>query len=564
MSRRRESDAEAYLKAVSVGEVVACGKLKRLAELMLPRFREPYKRWHFDIDAAERPVRFIEQFCKLPSGRLGEPFLLEPFEKAWIELIFGFVDDDRLRQFQEAFIEVARKNGKSALGSAIELYMLMADMEGAPQIYNCATSKDQASLAYGNVLKMMRQSKQLSARLRKGTVPERDQDGVMFDGNMGYITPLTSQTRHLDGLDVHMCLFDELHACTNRDMYDLLKQGMAARSQPLMLCISTNGFERDNIFDDQYDYAEKLLDGKVTDDRFLPIIYELDSRDEWEDESAWVKANPGLGTVKRLEFLRDCVNKARQDPSFLGTVLTKDFNVPESRAAAWLSFEEAVNEETFDASQMGFEYGIAGFDASDSIDLTAARMMLMRPGDDRIYELSAYWIPEDALRVGSGRRSERDDVPYRKWVERGLLRVVPGNKIDKAVFLDWLEEVKAEYDVYTFAVGFDPWHMDDTTRRNLEAYVGKSRTFDVRQGVKTLSQPMKQIRVDLAANRIVDNHNPINEWCRMNVSAKRDVNDNIQPEKVGRQAKNRIDGFAAELDAYVVLNNLMEDYQAVI
>lgn len=560
---RRVSDAERYLKAVASGEVVACAKLRRLAELMSPRFAKPYRRWHFDIDAAERPVRFIESFCMIPSGKLGQPFILEDYERCWLELIFGFVDDRGLRQFQEALVIVARKNGKTSLAAAIELYMLMADGEGAPQIYNCATSKDQASLAYGAVLKMMRQSKKLSARLRKGTVPERDQDGIMFDANMGYVTPLTSQTRHLDGLDVHLCVFDELAACVNRDMYDLLKQGMAAREQPLMLCITTNGFERGNIFDEQYDYARRWLEGEVDDDRFLPVIYELDDREEWADERCWPKANPGLGTVKRAEFLASVVNKARQDPSFLPTVLTKDFNVPENRAAAWLTFEQAVNEETFDVREMGFRYGIAGFDASDSIDLTAARMMLMRPGDERIYELSAYWIPEDALRIGSGRRTERDDVPYRMWAERGLLRVVPGNKIDKAVFLDWLEEVKADLDIYTFAVGFDPWHMDDTTRRNLEAYVGKSRCFDVRQGVKTLSQPMKQIQVDLAANRIVDNHNPINEWCRMNVSAKRDVNDNIQPEKVGRQAKNRIDGFAAELDAYVVLNNIMDDYRAV-
>lgn len=561
---RRLTDAERYLRDVRAGRVVACRKLRKLADVMLPRFKAPYGRWHWDRDAAERPVRFIERFCKLPSGRLGEPFVLEPYERAWVELMFGFVDDDGLRQFQEAFIVVGRKNGKTSLGSAIELYMLLADGEGAPQIYNCATSKDQASLAYGHVLKMVRQSRAISAKVRKGTVPERDQDGIMCDANMGYITPLTSQTRHLDGLDVHMCLFDELHACTNRDMYDLLKQGMAARRQPLMLCISTNGYERGNIFDDQYEYADQWLDGKVEDDRFLPIVYELDDREEWSDERCWEKANPGLGTVKRREFLADCVNKARQDASFLGTVLTKDFNVPESRAAAWLTFEEAVNEETFDPGAMGFRYGIAGFDASDSIDLSAAKMMLMRPGDERIYELSMYWLPEDAMRRGSGLRTERDGAPYRKWAERGLLRVVPGNKIDKAVFLDWLEEVKEELDIFTFAVGFDPWHMDDTTRRNLEQYVGKSRTFDVRQGVKTLSQPMKQIRVDLAANRIVDNHNPINEWCRMNVSARADVNDNIQPEKVGRQAKNRIDGFAAELDAYVVLNNLMEDYRAVI
>ena len=556
------SAAEKYLLDVSDGKVTVCKRIKQLAEMMLPRFENGYKRWHFDFEKAERPVKFIETFCMLPSGKLGVPFILEPYEKLVIQLAFGFVDDDGNRQFQEVLVIWARKNGKTSLGAAIELYMLIADGEGAPQIYNVATSKDQASLAYGAVLKMVKQSQELSKVLVKGTVPERDQDGIKFEQNFGYITPLTSQTRHLDGLDVHLCLFDEMAACVNRDMYDLLKQGMSARQQPMMLAITTNGFERENLFDDQYDYACGILDGKIEDDRMLPIIYELDDRSEWLDDRCWIKANPGLGTVKSWDYMNDAVNKGMQDPSFLPTLMTKDFNMPESRASAWLSFDEATNEETYDISEMGFRYGIAGFDASDTTDLSAAKMLMMRPNDPKIYELSMYWLPEDALNKESGYRKERDDVPYRIWEEKGLLRTVPGNIVPKRVFLDWLEEVKQNLDVYTFAIGYDPWHVIGIDEEQLVQYVGKERCIAVRQGPKTLSAPMKQFRAQLAGDLVVDNHHPINEWCRMNVSIKSDVNANIQPVKMQGKAKNRIDGFMAELCAYVAMMLHKDEYEA--
>ena len=561
---RRKSDAEKYLLDVKSGKVVACERVKQLAEMMLPRFSDGYKRWHFDIDRAERPVKFIETFCMLPSGKLGVPFILEPYQKCVTEMAFGFVDDDGNRQFQEVMVVMGRKNGKTSWGAAIELYMLVADGEGAPQIYNVATSKDQASLAYGAVLKMVRQSPELSKVLVKGTVPERDQDGIKFDKNFGYITPLTNQTRHLDGLDVHFCLFDEMAASTNRDQYDLIKQGVSARTQPMIWAITTNGFERENLFDDQYDYACGILDGKIDDDRMLPVIYELDDRSEWVDDRMWVKANPGLGTVKNWDALKDNVNKGMQDPSFLPTLMTKDFNMPESRAAAWLTYDEAVNAETFDISEMGFRYGIAGFDASDTTDLSAAKMLMKRPDDPKMYELSMYWLPEDALRKGDGYRRERDDVPYRQWEERGLLRVVEGNTVPKRVFLDWLEEVKQNYDVYTFAIGYDPWHVIGQDEEQLVQYVGKDRCIAVRQGPKTLSQPMKQLRAQFASNLVVGNHNPIDEWCRMNVSVKSDVNANIQPVKLQGKAKNRIDGFMAELCAYVAYMLFEDEYESNI
>ena len=557
---RLVSDAEKYLQDVKDGKVTACKRIIQLAEMMLPRFKDGYKRWHFDYKKATRPVEFIEKFCVLPES--GEPIVLEPFQRAVIEMAFGFVDDEGNRQFQEVLWEVARKNGKSSLGAALELYMLVADGEGAPQVYNCATAKAQASLAYGIALKMVRRSKELNKALRKGIVPDRDQDGIIFDKNDGYITVLTNQTRHLDGLNVHFCLFDEMAACTNRDQYDLIKQAMSARKQPMILAITTNGFERENLFDDQYDYACGILDGKITDDRMLPVIYELDERGEWLDDRCWIKANPGLGPIKNWDALKDNVNKGMQDPSFLPTLMTKDFNMPESRASAWLSFEEAVNEETYDLSEMGFRYGIAGFDASDTTDLSAAKMLMMRPNDPHIYELSMYWLPEDALNKDSGYRRERDDVPYRIWEEKGMLRTVPGNTVPKRVFLEWLEEVKQNYDVYTFAIGYDPWHIIGTDEEQLVQYVGKERCIAVRQGPKTLSSPMKQFRAQLEGNIVVDNHHPINEWCRMNVSIKSDVNANIQPVKMQGKAKNRIDGFMAELCAYVAYMTHKDEYEA--
>lgn len=545
-----QTDAEKYFEAVLDGRITACKKIKALAKIILPQIESGYKQWHYDKDRALRPVQFIERYCRTPSGKLGVPFQLQPFQKAIIETAFGFVDDDGNRRFQEVMCILGRKNGKSSLLAALELYMLIADKEGAPQVYNVANSEDQAKLAYNAAIRILRQSKKLQRYAHK-----RAED-VYCSKNLGYIKPLTSQTRNLDGLDVHFAVIDELSAILNPDLYDLVKQGMSAREQPMMFIITTNGFVRNGIFDDRYDYAARWLEGKVDDDIFLPFIYELDDRDEWINESMWVKANPGLGTIKKLKSLANHVNQALQNARFRPTVLVKDFNMPENASVAWLSFDEAVNEQEFDLKSMGFRYGVVGFDAADSIDLNSACMLMMRPNDPQIYGLSMFWLPEDALRDVSdtGDRKGRDNVPYEMWKARGLVRTVEGNKVHRDVLINWLEELKDEYDIYTYAVGFDPWHMDDTTVRQLESYVGKQRVVAVRQGPQTLSMPMKQIKADYEAKRIV-NHNPVLEWNRMNVTIRVDTNGNIQPDKKQNNPANRIDGFMAELDAYIVLQN---------
>lgn len=552
-----ETRVRAYFESVLSGEVTACQKIKKLAKRILHDLDNP-GRWRFDPEKAMKAVNFVEWFCKTPSGKLGKPLLLEDFQRAFVETIFGFVDEDGLRRYQEALMVIGRKNGKTSLAAALEIYMLMADGEGAPQVYNLATKEEQAVLGFNAASKMVKQSGDIAKHVRKRT------KDLYCDFNMGYIKALASNSGSLDGLDVHMAVIDELAAIKDRDLYDLIKQGMSSREQPLLLEITTNGFVRNGIFDAQYDYASRWLDGEVEDERFVAFIYELDDRDEWDDPECWIKANPGLGTIKKYDALAGNVAKAKNDPTFKATVMTKDFNIPENSAVAWLTYEECVNKETFDLKEMGFRYCIVGFDAADTVDLTSAQALMMRPGDERIYELSMYWLPEDVILadMNSGRK-ERDGVPYQQWISRDLMRTVPGNKVPKAVLLDWLTELRDRYDIYTYAVGFDPWHMDDSTLRDIENFVGKSRTFPVRQGPMTLSQPMKQLKADYKANRIVDNFHPVNSWCRMNVMVKADDNDNLKPVKKALDPRNRIDGFMAELDAYAVLYSVYDDYQAV-
>lgn len=564
---RDGTECAAYMRDVLSGRVVTSAKVRRLCERMLPRVESgSYKCWRYDPARARRPVEFVERFCCNPQGRPGQHLVLQPFQLFVVELTFGFVDENGFRQFNELFWIMGRKNGKTALSAALALYMLTKDGEMAPQCYSAATSKDQASLLYGAMLNMVRQSPALSKRLHKGIVPDRAQDGIVYRANGGYFTPLSSQTRNLDGLNVHFAVVDEVAAITKRDTYDLVKQGTSSRDQPLIVEITTNGFERGGFFDEQYDYASRWLDGRVEDDHFLPVVYELDERTEWSDPSAWPKANPGLGTIKKRETLEGFFAKARQDPSFLPTFLTKDMNVPENKASAWLRFEEAVNRATFDWREMGFRYCVVGYDASDSIDLTAAQALMMRPGDPNMYEMSMYWIPEEALakHERSGLRTNRDNVPYRAWVDAGLVRVVPGNRVDHRVLFEWMNELRDAYDVWPFALGFDPWHLtDDSWQDTARSFVGRDRLEPVRFGAKTLSAPMKQIRADYEAHRLVDNDNPVNQWNRMNVSVVIDRNDNWMPAK-GNGPAGRIDGFAAELCAYIALQRHREDYEGSI
>ena len=546
---------EEYGTAVLDGKIVACEKIKREYEKLLNDLQHP-GRWHFDEILGSRPIEFTEKFCRQSQGAIGKPIKLQLYQKAMLQAAYGFVDDNDLRRYQEVINIIGRKNGKTTLLAAIQLYMLLADHEGAPQCYQVATARDQANIGYTQCYNMVLQSPVLKKHVRK-----RISDLYCKD-NLGFIMALASNTNHLDGLNASNAVIDELAAIVKRDLYDLVKQSMSSRSQPMLWEISTNGFVRENIFDAQYEYASNVIMGVSDDERLLPIIYELDDYSEWTDPHMWIKANPGLGTIKKREFLAGCVQKAKQDDSFRPTVMVKDFNLKENSSAAWLSFEALENKETFDPDQMAFRYGIGGFDAADSVDLNAAKMLCKKPDDPKIYLMQMYWIPQSKLDQTKNRHHP-DDAPYQLWVEQGLMRVVDGNKVNKRVILDWFLEMRDQHDIYPLYIGYDPWHIDDSLLAMFEQEFGKSVMVQVRQGTATLSQPMKDLEAEFEAHHIVYNNHPIDKWCLANTYVKTDINGNIQPDK-GQSATKRIDGTAATLDAYVVYLNKREEYESLI
>ncbi len=531
--------------------------MKRISEILLSRFACPDE-FHFDYDIANGHIEFIEKFCKLPTGKTGTPLKLELFQKARLQAVFGFVDDNNLRQYNEVLIVEGRKNGKTTENAAVEIDLLANDGEGAPQIYNVATKRDQAMLGFNAAHKMIRQSPLLRKHIRK-----RASD-LYMDLNMGFIKALASNTNSLDGLDVHGAVIDELAAIKNRDIYDLVKQAMGARVQPLLFCITTNGFVRNGIFDAQYEYSETILEHPENNIRFLPFIYELDSIDEWDKEECWIKANPGIGTIKSIDYLRQMVQKAKDDSSFKPTVIVKDFNLPQTGNAAWLSYEQLNNTELIPKDAV-FKYCIGGMDAADSVDLAAAKAICMRPGDPHMYIKSMYWLPQSVLDEyeNRGNRQGRDSVPYSLWKTQGYLRTTEGGKVDKMVFLDWFLELREKEDIYPMYIGYDPWHIDDSLLRAFQASFGKKCMIPIRQGVFTLSQPMKDMEPDFDNKLFVYDNNPIDKWCLINTNIQTDINGNIQPIK-GLNATQRIDGTLALIDAYVVLQNKRDEYNAIM
>lgn len=544
------TEFEQYFGGIISGKIVACEKMKKVSKLLMQEFKHPGK-YHFDYELAKKHTDFIELFCKQPSGKIGKPLVLQLFQKARLQALFGFVDKDNIRQFNECLIIEGRKNGKTTETAAIEIDMLVNDGEGSPQIYNVATKLDQAKLGFNAAYKMVKQSDDLARHIKKRAAD------LYFPHNLGYIKAMASNVNSLDGLDTHCGVIDELAAIKNRDLYDLVIQSMAARTQPILFQITTNGFVRENIFDSQYDLAREVLEGKKLE-KFLPFIYELDDPSEWDKEECWIKANPGIGTIKRKAFLRQMVQKAKDDPSFLPTVLVKDFNLKQTSETAWLRYEDLNNEELIDQT---FDYCIGGFDAADSVDLNAAVALMMKPDDEKIYVKSMFWIPEEVIRQQgiTGNRRGRDSVPYDLWIQQGYMRTCPGNKCDKSIFLDWFCELRDECDMYTLYIGYDPWHIDDTLLKQFKSEFGQNSMIPVRQGALTCSEPLKNLAADFKAHRIVYDNNPVMKWNLINAEVKTDVNNNIQLVHASDR-RRRNDGASALMDAYKVLMDKKDQF----
>ncbi len=540
---------ESYCTKIIDGRINACEKLKIECQRLLDDIAHPSD-WHFDESKANKHIEFIERYCKIPSGNIGAPFILEEFQKAQLQATFGFVDDEGLRRYNEVLIIEGRKNGKSSLLAAILIDMLCNDHEGSPQCVTAATMLDQAKLTFNAALKMVKQSPELNSHIRKRV------SDLYFANNMGTIRALANNVNSLDGLDLHCAVIDELSAIKTRDTYDLLKQAMGARRQPLLFTISTNGYVRESIFDSQYAYATNVLNGTVKNPRFLPFIYELDNPDEWTDPNCYIKANPGLGTIKSIEYLNEMVQKAKDDATFKPTVLVKDFNLPQAGTATWLPFESLVNETVVDDEFLNHSYAIGGVDLSSVRDLTCATLLIRKPNDDNVYVLQKYFIPQ--AKLDDMKNAQSKEAPYELWKEQGWLSINEGAQVDYSLVTKWFVDMVKERDIRPLWVCYD---------RALANYFSAEMIacgFDmepVAQGPYTWSYPMKTMGADFVDHKVIYQNNPILRWCLANTGVKalnKDGIETIQPVKL--QQNRRIDGMVSLLNAWVGYVKHLDDY----
>lgn len=542
----------AYNSLIQSGEIVASRRVKQVYARLAAATADTSGQYIFDEARASRPIAFIERFCKHSKGEwAGQSISLELFQKAYIQALYGFIDRDTgCRQYRESFFLVGRKNGKSTLLAGLALYMLTSDGEGGAEVYSTATKYAQARLLFDEAHNMIKQSPALARHFRK-----RKSD-LYYEPAMSKFQPLARNSDTLDGLNASFVIMDELHGVKDRNLYEVMRQSQSARRQPLMIMITTAGTVRECIFDDMYTYAANVADGVIADLHFLPILYELDERSEWTDPAAWIKANPALGAIKKLDDLSAKVERAKQNRNELSGVLCKEFNVRETVKTAWLSFDDINNETAFDLEAFRGAYCIGGVDLSITTDLTAASLLLMKRGDDRKYIVQMYWLPADRL----AERVRQDKIPYDKWFDRGLLRLCAGNSINYSDVTAWFVETVKQYDLFPAWVYYDSYSARYFVEEMQMQGFNMVRCI---QGAKTLSLPMQMLGADLQAHKVIYNNNPVLKWCLTNTGIQTDRNGNIVPIK-NQSPKQRIDGTAALLDCYVGLYEHYTEYTTAI
>lgn len=537
-----------YLSEIRAGKIVVNRRVKAIYERLSEDIKNPGK-WIFDEVKAERPIKFIERFCRHSKGQFaGDTFTLALWQKALISAVFGFIDANTgARRFKEVFLGVGRKNGKTTLAAAIALYMTIIDEVGA-NTYCVASKYAQARLCFDEALNMVKQSPELAS------IAKKRKTDLYFPQTFSSFQPLASKSDTLDGLSGSCIILDELHSYKDGNLYSVMSQSMSARKQGLLLMVTTSGFIRGGIYDNLHKYACDVADGTIEDDRFLPLLYELDNRDEWIKPEAWEKANPNMGISKSHDYIIEKVQRARANPYEISTLLCKDFCIPTTGENAWLNFSDIENPETFNIEDLRGCVFVGGADLSLSQDLTAACAVVLGK-DNKKYVLCQAFLPQDNFY----QRVHEEKIPYDVWNAAGYLTLTPGNVVNPEYITEWFKDLVLVHGLVPHTIGYDPY---------ASSYWSKEMTTAgfymevVRQGALTMSQPLRALASDLAAKRINYNDNPMLKWCLSNCSVVEDRNCNISLVKKSTP-KYRIDLAAALADAYVILDRYMDELKVL-
>lgn len=527
--------AHQYAHDVVTGKISACVYVKQACQRHLTDLSDLACNWTLDADQSNRACKFIEMLPHTQGqwARKQLKLVLEPWQIFIVVNIIGWVDSDGRRRYRYVYIEVPRKNGKSTLLAGIGLYLSFAEGEQGAQVYSAATTRDQARIVWEEAQRMVNRLPKMQKAL--GITPLAHSI-VCHATNSTFKSLSRDQGGNQDGLNVHAALIDELHAHDSPAMYDVLESATGAREQPILLSITTAGFNLHGVCYRERQLVIDILAGKKHHDRYFGIIYSVDRDDDWTDPQTWKKANPNYDVSVSPEQLDAACQKAKEQPTAQTNFLTKHLCIWVSARSGWMNMRAWAEcaDETLTPEQFIADPCFIGLDLASKSDLAGDVKVFCRTAADDLmhfYIFSRQYINDEA----ANRPENRD---YQTWARDGWLHITDGNVTDFAVIEQNLMDDAEKYDIKE--VGFDPFNATYMAQRLDETGVN---TVEVPQRVQYLSEAMKWIEALVKSKRIHHVNDPLFNWAMGNVTVKVDANDNIFPRK--EAAQNKIDPIVA-------------------
>jgi phage terminase large subunit-like protein len=498
----------------------------------------PTEFW-FDERAATGAVRFFERIIRHTKGEWGgQPFMLQPWQRDdVIRPLFGWKRPDGTRRYRKLYLEVPRKNGKSTLSAAIALYLLFADLgpdgrsEPVAEIYSAAADRGQAGIVFEEAKRMVEDSPMLrrEAEIYRGSI-------VVPKTRSSYkVLSADAFTKH--GLNAHGVIFDELHAQPTPDLWEVLKTSFGSRRQPLMVEITTAGYDRESICWREHEEARRVIEGLEARDDLLPLIFGADEADDWTDPAIWAKANPNLGVSVKRDYLQSECDAARLTPAYQNTFRRLHLNQWTQQVTRWLPMEQwqACGAHDVDEGELAGRTCYGGLDLASTTDLAALVLVFPPQVEQEPYQLVCrFWCPAEQI----VERSRRDRVPYDAWARDGLIRATEGNVIDYATIAADIEALNEKFNIAEIA--FDRWGAVQMSQQ-LDGAGLVMVPFG--QGFASMSAPSKEFLRLILDGKLAHGGHPILRWMADNVSARQDPAGNVKPDKA--KSTGRIDGIVA-------------------
>ncbi len=519
----------------AIREVVTRMAIRKLKKYKPTKFKA--KDSHYDKDAADYAVMFIESLCHTKGTWAGKPFELIDWQEQIIRDLFGILKPNGYRQFNTAYVEIPKKMGKSELAAAVALLLTCGDGEERAEVYGCAADRQQAAIVFDVAADMVRMCPALSRRVKILASQKR----IIYKPTNSFYQVLSAEAYSKHGFNIHGVVFDELHTQPNRKLFDVMTKGSGdARMQPLYFLITTAGTDTHSICYETHQKAKDILEGRKIDPTFYPVIYGADESEDWTDPKVWRKANPSLGITVGIDKVRAACESARQNPGEENAFRQLRLNQWVKQAVRWMPMEKwdacafAVNEDDLEGRVC---YG--GLDLSSTTDITA--FVLVFPPtdeDDRYVVLPYFWIPEDSMDL----RVRRDHVPYEVWERQGYLMTTEGNVVHYGYIEKFIERLGEKFNIREIA--FDRWGAIQMVQ-NLEGMGFTVVPFG--QGFKDMSPPTKELMKLVLEKRIAHGGHPVLRWMMDNIYIRTDPAGNIKADK--ERSTEKIDGAVATIMA---------------